>query len=225
MSLAVHIAAREGFVVCADSRSTCESESKKGKSRIRYEDTHCKIVPFPNEIVVSYVGRYKIKDRLPIPTFLKKLRKEVGNSASIDTLPLMILNRYLEACGNEPENTEIIVSGRKIDPDGNAYCRMFKINTADRTVNLENFEWGDPFFCCSGTRALAEEMLSDVDFGSISLKGAIELAECVLDANITVFKYRSFSAIGGPINTYVVDYENDKSGWYVDGKIVPDENI
>lgn len=216
MSLIIHTIVPEGVVVCADTRTT----RRDGNGHIRYDDTAEKIVPFPNRIVVSHCGDSKIRDNMTVMQFLYDMRKKYGKKASIDDLPLKILNEYIKANGHG--STIFKISGYA------EYTRVastYTIDTAKQTINLST-EMGSYGASYNGVTDVAHAIMnSGIDYRNLSITNAISLTRGCLLENIDVFKYHAEQSIGGECQTYVIDVIHDNIGWYqTDGTLNPDTN-
>lgn len=214
MSLIIHTVVPEGIVVCADTRTT----RRDGKGHIQYDDTAEKIVPFPNRIVVSHCGDSKVRDNLTVMQFLYDLRKKYGKKATIDDLPLKILNEYIRANGHG--STTFKISGCL--EFGRLAC-TYTIDTAKFTITLSS-EMGSYGASYDGITSVAHAIMnSGIDYKNLSLANAISLTRGCLLENIDVFKYHAEQSIGGECQTYIIDTMHDSIGWYqADGSLKSD---
>lgn len=216
MSLIIHTIVPEGIIVSADTRTTC----KDGKGNVRYDDTAEKIIPFPNNVVVSHCGDSQITNDLSVIQFLYDLRKAKGEIATINDLPLTLLNEYKNKGG--VNSTIFKISGYM---DFGISACTYTVNTEDSTIKLSTGynNYGASY---NGITPIAHSIMnSGIDYDNLSLKEAISLTQLCVQANIEIYKYHAAQSIGGKCQTYVIDRLHRKWGWYQpDGTLMMDED-
>lgn len=214
MSLMIHTIIPQGIVVSADTRTTINNNGS-----VRYDDSAEKIIPFPNNIVVSHCGDSIVIGKLTVSQFLYNLRKLYGEKSTITELPLKILNEYKKYGGKG--NTTFLVSGYTKD----MYIYTYRIETLNSTINLTFSPniWGATY---GGITNIANSIMSNIDYSNLSIKDAIILTKTCINTNITIFNYHKEQSICGTCETYVIDIVHDEIGWLqTDGTIIPDKNI
>lgn len=216
MSIVVHTVVRDGIVVCADTRTTITNPDKS----VRYDDTAEKIVPFPNNLVVTHCGDGLVRDSFSVMKFLYDLRAQIGEKATIATLPLQLLTAYIGADGTR--DTTFRISGLL---GGLNTGMTYMVSTKNRNINLLT-EFGSYGSSYGGvTNVVHSIMNSGIDYKHLSLSEAIALTQISVHTSIDVFKYHSEQVIGGNCQTYVIDCLHDKCGWaQSDGAIIPDSD-
>ena len=216
MSLMIHTLCRDGVVVVADTRTTI----KDNTSSVRYDDTAEKIVPFPNNIVVSHCGSAKVKKDLTVSQFLYDLRRRVGNKLTILDLPLEILMNYVRLQGTG--DVTFLVSGQL---KCSRLCYMYEIKPRCKTVSLIF----DSSNCGAAYRGMTDMahviMNSGIDYANLSIDSAIDLTKMCLCANLTAYKYNKEQVVGGQCQVYVIDVLHNQVGWFDnEGHILADAN-
>lgn len=216
MSLIVHTIVPEGIVVSADTRTTCKDKN----GNVRYDDTAEKIVPFPNTLVVSHCGDSQVTSDLSVMQFLYDLRKAKGKIATINDLPLTLLNEYKNKGGT---NSTIFKISGCMD-FGIAAC-TYTVNTEDSTIKLSTDykNYGSSY---NGITPIAHSIMnSGINYDNLSLKDAILLTQLCVQTNIEIYKCHAAQSIGGKCQTYVIDRLHGKLGWYQsDGALIVDED-
>lgn len=218
MSLVIHSVVRNGIVVSADTRMTSRRDTD-----VRYSDTSVKIVPFPNNIVVTSTGDDLLRDDLSSSKFLYDLRRKCSKNIDLSDLPIMILNEYLSKYDGRTSEACFMVSGYTTNGAGVLVGRTYGVDAKRKTIT-QMVEDAEYTASVDGVTELATTMLKIADFDTLTLEEAISLSEATVTANIEAYKYATAQIIGGEVQTYVIDIVNDISGWFIDGKIVPDEN-
>ena len=216
MSLMIHTLCREGIVVVSDTRTTI----RNADGSVRYDDTAEKIVPFPNNIVVSHCGDATVKKDLTVIQFLYNLRRRVGNKVTISDLPLEILMQYVKLQGTG--DTTFLISGQdKLF----CFCQTYKVKPKNKTVSLvhDSHDCGASY---DGVPSIAHAIMnSGINYSSLSIAEAIDLTKLCLDTNLGVFKYKKEPVVGGRCQIYVIDTLHNQIGWFdSEGCIVEDIN-
>ena len=216
MSLMIHTLCRDGVVVVADTRTTIRDSN----GSVRYDDTAEKIVPFPNNIVVSHCGDSNVKKDLTVTQFLYDLRRRVGNKLTILDLPLEILMNYVRLQGTG--DVTFLVSGQL---KYSCSCCTYRIEPKKKAVSLVRSlcEYGSSY---EGMTSIAHAIMnSGVDYASLSIDSAIDLTKMCLCANLTAYKYNKKQVVGGQCQVYVIDVLHSRVGWFeAEGHILEDAN-
>ncbi len=85
MSLVIHTMVHDGFVICADSRTTDKTTDNNGRVCTRHDDTAEKIIPFPNNPVVTHCGDARINNEIP-DVFLQELLRSPSRLLALITI-------------------------------------------------------------------------------------------------------------------------------------------
>lgn len=216
MSLTIHTLCKEGLVVVSDTRTTCRDNN----GHVRYVDTTEKIVPFPNDVVVSYCGDNDIKADLTVFQFLCDLRRKIGNRSTIDDLPLAIMTFYVKySCFGD---VTFVVSG--VIEGLRTCCTYFVYpKSGEIHLSMKPFQYGASY---KGITNIAQAIMnSGIDYGSLSMVEAIDLTKGCMIANLSVFRYNRNPVVGGECRIYVINMTQKRAGWLQnDGVIMSDKD-
>ena len=211
MSLIIAGRIETGIVVAADSRHVCE-----GRDGPVLTDEEITIVPFPNRTVVAYCGDNTI-DRKPAHEFLLSCRSEFGAECTIHDLPQRLLSAHDE--GSYRTNTVLVIAGCKRHGPGAIYTLSMK----RRTIEMLNTAYGYGFVSY-GYNDVARKMFDDVKHQHMTISECRTLINAVMEASTLAYQYRPKAFVGGECGMYVISPFENKTGWFRDGVIVPDEN-
>lgn len=214
MSLIIHTIVKDGIVVCADTRTT-----HRDQNGVRYDDTAEKIIPFPNNIVISHCGSSNINEYKSTTNFLLDFRKQQGRRLTIFDLPLQLLNAFHKQGGNNDVVFKISGCAGSV-----SMCCTYTIYTKNDQIKLSTAynTYGASY---DGITDVCHAMLnSGIDYSTLTINGAIELTRSCLLENIRLCKYRNEQGIGGNCQTYIIDVAHDRIGWLDDDMNVTIDN-
>lgn len=211
MSLIIAGRIETGIVVAADSRRICE-----GRDGPVFTDEEITIVPFPNRTVVAYCGDDTI-DRKPAHEFLLSCRSEFGAECMVHELPQKLLSAHDERLYRG--NTVLIVAGCKRHGPGAIYTLRMK----QGTIELLNTAYGYGFVSY-GYNDVVRKMFNGVKHQHMTVNECRVLINAAMEASMLAYQYRPKPFVGGQHGMYVISPFENKTGWFRDGVIVPDEN-
>ena len=218
MSLVTGMIIKDGIVLCSDSRGITSKTIDNKEIITRISDAETKITPITEKIIITETGNAIINKNLTTDKFLNDLKRKTDPNIDIGYFGLNLLNEYTNICDDNKKLANFYIWGynKKDEPV------VYNIDAYEKTIsNLSIHKYG---YIVHGCSDIAEKMLSEIDFKDLNLTECIELSHLILQTNIDLCKYKAVKKqnIGGKIQTYIMDNINNKYGWLVDHKIIPD---
>lgn len=193
MSLITTVYVPDGIAMAADSRTTI---IKDGNTR--YKDDCRKIICFTPHILVGHCGEGMVTEGLSVESFLLGLKNKFDDDTALEQVPAGLLCELMQhQCDAE---TLYIIAG--VNPQ-KGKSGVYLVNGRDKTITIQFA--GDVYgACCFGDDAIADEIVSDIAFETLSLQEAKSLAELTVNTTIEANRYRNPQTVGGVCSSYIV---------------------
>lgn len=180
--------------MAADSRTTI---LKNGNTR--YKDDCNKIFSFPHDILLGHCGEGMLDANLYVEDFLTEFKAKCPENISIEQFPVRLLNELAQ----KGYKTETLYIAAGLSDENKRQGSVYLINGKDMTITLK-FVGTQYGACCFGEDAIADEIINGIDYETLSVREARDLAKLTVDATIKAMLFKNPQTVGGVCACYSV---------------------